>query len=310
MRLRERVGRDASTAISMWALRGSQQRRLVDNLRAEILARPVLDHSSLVDGSSKWDLRRRRLADHILDDDPRRFIQWRVIRETMFVSDCDYISAELRALMNHQEWQERWKPALAEDPCGCPIPSRLYQGASANLIHHAYHVLTAEEQLGSIQDFAQIVELGGGYGSFARLLRRLGVTCHYHIHDLPEFAALQRYYLASVASHRGEPAIQENFTFGSSIDELPPRTVSRLLVALWSLSEVPLEDRAAWCDIIAECDGVVIAFQSEFEGIDNRAWFDELQRRVALVWRCWEIPHLPGDFYLVGKREGDRRLPS
>ena len=301
-RLGERAVRRRSYASSMQALSDSAQQALVDRLRAEILA--GLAQRRISGGSSVWDLARQRLVDHICNDDPRRFLRWPEVRATMFVVNSSYGSAELKALMSHQAWSERWSPLLREDPCGCPTPSRLAADISDNLIHHAYHLLMIEERLGDIEDFAEIVEFGGGYGSFPRLVRRLGVASRYHIHDLPEFAALQRYYLASVALRRGEPAIQEDVTWGSSIDELPTKGASsRLFVALWSLSETPLRDREPWCDVIEECDGVVVAFQGEFEDIDNRSWFGALQRRRGFEWSCWEIPHLRGNFYLVGGRK-------
>jgi hypothetical protein len=302
LRLGDRMARRRFYASCMQALGGPEQQALVDQLRAEIAAGSAQGGSS--SGSSLWDLARQRLVDHIRDDDPRRFLRWPEVRSTMFVANSAYASGELDALMSDHAWQERWRGVLAEDPCGCPTPSRLAPNMSDNLIHHAYHAFTAEERLGSIRDFDEIVEFGGGYGGFARLIRRLGFTSRYHIHDLPEFSALQRYYLASVALHRGEPAIHENVTWGSSIDELSERNdAARLFVALWSLSETPLPDREPWREVIAGCDGVLIAFQGEFEGADNRSWFDAVQRRAGFRWDCWEIPHLRGSYYLTGRRE-------
>ena len=43
-----------------------------------------------------------------------------------------------------------------------------------------------------------IVEFGGGYGSMCRLLHKLGFSGQYFIYDLPEFVALQRYFLKSI----------------------------------------------------------------------------------------------------------------
>lgn len=297
LRLRERVARRRTHASYMQALRGLEQQALVDRLRAEIGS---VDHFS--SGSSSWDAARQRLVDHIRADDPREFLTWDEVRSTMFVLDAPYVSIEFKAILS--QW-ERWKSVLVEDPSGCPTPSRFGQTTSDNLIHHVYHVLAAEERLGSIRGFDEILEFGGGYGSFARVMRRLGCASRYHIHDLPEFAALQRYYLASVAEQRGEPSICEGITWGSSTDELPGRPSSRLFVGLWSLSETPVRDREPWRDVIAGCDGALIAFQREFEGADNRSWFNALQRQVEFDWSCWEIPHLQGNFYLMGRRQGN-----
>jgi hypothetical protein len=300
----KRLARRRAYAACIDALRNPAQQALVERLRATVLAERAQSQEAC--GSDVWDLARRRLVEHIRDDDPRRFLRWPEVRATMFVAKSGYSSAELGALMCHHAWSRRWRAALAEDPCGCPTPSRLAPDMSDNLIHHVYHALTIEEHLGDIQDFAQIVEFGGGYGSFPRIVRRLGVAAHYHLHDLPEFTALQRYYLASVALHRGEPAIGRNVTWGSAIDELPARKAPRLFLAFWSLSEMPLSERAPWRDVITESDGVVIAFQAKFEDADNMLWFDMLQNQREFTWSCWEISHLRGNFYLVGRRRRAR----
>lgn len=299
-RLHERIPRRRSYISCMRALGGSGQQALVDQLRTEILA--VAEECQTTRSSSLWDLARRRVVEHVCREDPRGFLRWPEIRATMFVANSAYGQAELEALMAHAAWSQRWSPALSEDPSGCPIPSRLDKHTSDNLIHHAYHVLAIERQLGDLQSYDEIVEFGGGYGSFARLVRRLGIAARYHIHDLPEFAALQRYYLASVALHRQDPALPRDVTWGSSHGALPTRIGSRLFVGLWSLSETPLHVREPWLDVLEQCDGIAIAFQGKFEDIDNRSWFGALQDRLAFNWDCWEIPHMRGNFYLVGGR--------
>jgi hypothetical protein len=274
-----------------------EQRRLIERLRAD-----VMEISTNGDATSGWDANRRTLLAHIRQDDPRCLLRWQVVRNTMFVSYAAYVATELNALRNDEAWSARWSPALIEDPTGCPSPSRLMAESSGNLIHHAYHVLVAEQRLGPLASFDEIVEFGGGYGSFARLLRRLGVSSPYQIHDLPEFSALQRYYLASVAAHRADPSMVRDVTWASTRAEIPEASGRRLFVALWSISEVPLAARTQWCEVIDEASSVLIAFQSKFEGINNVEWFNDLQAELDLQWDTWEIPHLPGNHYLLGSR--------
>lgn len=302
-RLRQRAANRRSYTASRRVLADPGQQALVNRLRAEI--DELTDEGRSSSGSPLWNLARRRLVDHIRNDDPRRFLRWPEIRATMFVANAHYSSVELAALTRHRAWLERWKPILVEDPSGCPTPSRLAPDTSDNLIHHVYHLLTLEENLGQLHDFRGIVEFGGGYGSFARIVRRLGVNFPYYISDLPEFAALQRYYLASVALQRGEPSVSEGVLWASSPADLSADATG-LFVALWSLSEVPLHEREPWCEVIAGCEGVFIAFGRRFEGVDNMPWFDALRRRGDFRdfrWSCREIPHLRDSFYLAGRRE-------
>jgi hypothetical protein len=302
VRPRQWLTRQRSSAASIGALGSVEQQALIDQLRAEMLSQAV--DGELFVGSEWWEEARRRLCNHILHSDPRRFLRWPEIRTTMFVAYGRYIEAELCALQGDHAWAGRWMPALVEDPCGCPLPSRLKSDTSNTLIHHVYHLMTIERQLGDMGAFDEVIEFGGGYGSFARAFKTLGMAPKYHIHDLPEMTLLQRYFLRSVALHRRDPTVCENLTWGSSIDDIPPvaKSKSRLFVALWSLSETAAPERERWREVIAECRGAVFAFQGKFEGVDNRSWFTALQRTTDFSWSLWEIPHFAGNFYLIGRR--------
>ncbi len=251
-----------------------------------------------------WTAIRERLVGHLRTEDPRAFLRWGPIRETMLVPNLPYVETELQALLASDAWEPTWSAVLEEDATGCPPPYPAHPASSANLIHHAFHVQQLREIAGrSLEDFTQIVEFGGGYGSFARLAFRLGFTGHYHVHDFPEFAALQRYYMRSAFAARGaEPPA--GFTVSAERAAAPaPDPRDGLFVALWSLSETPVPERAPWIETIGGASAALLAFQHEFEGADNRVWFQDLQIRVPqLRWSLSEIAHLPGNSYAIGRR--------
>jgi hypothetical protein len=277
------------------------QDELAAALREEIAR---LRHQPRGDESPWWTAIRERLVRQLLADDPRAFLRWAPIRETMLVGDLPYVEDELRALRASDAWASTWSVVLEEDPSGCPPSYPGHPASSANLIHHAFHVERLREVTGySLQDFAQIVEFGGGYGSFARLAFRLGFTGAYHVHDFPEFAALQRYYLRSVATVHGN-GLAAGFTASADRPDAPaPDRERGLFVALWSLSETPLAERTPWIDAIGGASAALLAYQHEFEGADNRAWFEDLRTRAPqLRWSFAEIAHLPGNSYAIARR--------
>jgi hypothetical protein len=299
---------------AMFALRDRQSKkrhlaRLDDPVHDELAATLRAEISRLQrersGGDSPWWTGvRERLVRHVLTDDPRAFLRWDPIRETMVVPNLPYVENELRALRASDAWTSTWSGALDEDPSGCPPPYPGHPTSSANLIHHAFHVQRLRELTAcSLEDFTQIVEFGGGYGSFARLAFRLGFMGTYHVHDFPEFAALQRYYMHSVVAVRGEDLAGDFMTSAEPADTPPPEPDGGLFVALWSLSETPLAERESWIDAIGGSSAALIAFQHEFEGADNRLWFKDLQTRTAdLNWTLSDIPHLPGNAYAIGRR--------
>src|SRR5690349_7350762 len=90
----------------------ANQARLIDSLRRQIDLLPPL-HTS--DGSAaleQWTQNRRRLRELVLKDDPRRFLQWDVIRRTMFTGNAGYVATELKALQAAADWRDRWRPAI------------------------------------------------------------------------------------------------------------------------------------------------------------------------------------------------------
>lgn len=298
--LRDRQSRNAQSR-DLARLDDPVQEELVANLRDEIARLQQLPRG---EESPCWTGHREALVSQLTEDDPRTFLRWLPIVQTMMVGNAAWVDQELRALRKSGAWQSTWRSALEEDPTGCPPPHSRHRQSSGNLIHHAFHAHRLREITGrSLDDFAQIVEFGGGYGSFARLALRLGFVGEYHIHDFPEFAALQRYYMRSVATLRGGyPGA--NFAASADPADTPaPDPDSGLFVALWSLSETPLAERDPWIDAIGGASAALMAFQHEFEGTDNHVWFEKLKTRAPdLRWTISEIPHLPGNAYAVGQR--------
>jgi hypothetical protein len=277
------------------------QHELAAALREEIAR---LQQQPREDESPWWTGIREQLVRQLLADDPRAFLGWTPIVQTMMVGNAQWTNKELRALRASDAWASTWRSALEEDPTGCPPRHARCRQSSGNLIHHAYHVQRLREITGrSLEDFAQIVEFGGGYGSFARLAFRLGFTGTYHVHDFPEFAALQRYYLRSVMAVRGLD-LPAGFTASAEQADTPaPDPDGGLFVALWSLSETPPADREPWIGAVGGSAAALLAFQHEFEGTDNRAWFESLRTRAPdLQWTLSDIAHLPGNSYAVGRR--------
>lgn len=75
----------------------------------------------LSNAGQKWLRNLNKLCEQILQNDPRMFLQWNVIKNSMFVSDVSYVSTELNFLMSLPNWRDRWEKAINESPAGCPL---------------------------------------------------------------------------------------------------------------------------------------------------------------------------------------------
>jgi hypothetical protein len=282
-----------------WFVPESQHgRELLRRLRADIEELSPTHQASGSDARDEWSANQARLRYLLGVRDPRAFLTWDVICKTMFIPFARYSPIELAFLRQRRDWG-RWYSAIAEHRVGLPFPYPLCPSSSANAIHHAYHLALLEDRLGQpVHTFGTICEFGGGYGSTCRIARSLGFSGRYVIFDLPEFSALQRYYLGSVGTDvitTSDPAQLASIT--------ERRAAPSLFIATWSLSEAPGTVREQVLQSVSGFDAFLFAFQDRFGEQDNKSYFDSLSSRLGGI-RLTTIPidHLPGNSYVFGWR--------
>ena len=271
--------------------------------------------TGITDCSPEWRRYIKRLRGLILNDDPREFLRWHVVSGTMFVKHAAYISPELKYLKSRPDWKSRWHKIIKETHTGHPVPYWRHPQSSGNLIHHAYHLAKFEEVTGSIPgstDF--ILEFGGGYGSMCRVLHNAGFQGKYVIFDLPEFSALQRFYLKSIGlrlhsansyktAKNGVICISDTRQLESIIADSAP-TDDPMFIATWSISESPIKLRNLILPLISGYNRFLIAYQDQFDNINNVDFFSRWKEtQLNIEWNEWKISQLPNNRYLVGKRK-------
>ena len=268
-------------------------------LRQRISSLPNLPE----DSRNSWIENRLMLRKLILEKDPRFFLTWDVIQKTMFHNARD---AEFEFLKK-KGFLDTWREALIGSEIGNPKPYKQMRKSDGNLIHQAYHISRLREYTNLNPQ--SVIEFGGGYGSMAGFLRKLGLGENYIILDFPEFLALQKYYLSLLGqsmqfAHNSQSG-NNQVTLVDSISELKQISAKNkqtdLCIALWSVSESPIEIRRQFLDSIGKPSAFLIAFQKSFDNNDNVNFFRDFQKsRPDLHWHSSEITHLPGNYYLIG----------
>ena len=137
-----------------------------------------------------WTDQRETLR-QLLAGDRERFLHWPLIIGTMF-----YLPPpdELQYLQGLPDWP--FIRDLIKDPGvgGADLDPVLR--TNGNIVHHAYSVFRFENATGhQFNGDDSVLEIGGGYGNFCRLLMKRGFAGSYTIYDLPEFLQLQEWYL-------------------------------------------------------------------------------------------------------------------
>jgi len=273
-------------------------------LRSEFAALSV--DSTPPSAHTVWQRFLLDLRSHVLNDDPRNFLRWKIIRCAMSAEFQDFVTNEFKVLREDPEWSTRWEPALQEPSIGNPCAWPNYRARSAsytsgNTIHQCFHLRQFEHFTNMrISDFSQILEFGAGYGSFCRIAHALGFAGSYMIYDFPEFLALQRYYLRSIGLLEVTPGEQSSSISGYS--ELPALTAAlarpalgrqppgrSLFVGLWSISETGPGFIEQFFAELPKFDAYLLAYRRNFSGIDNQSFFEIWQREMAATHHIVEI---------------------
>jgi hypothetical protein len=240
--------------------------------------------------TGRWQFHANVVRQNILEFDPSEFLTWPTVVSTMFVGDGSQLREEYTKLRKCSGWFH-YERAVQEDGVGCPPISELAPGMNTNLLHQVYHLSRWEVSTGRhFKDLSSIVEVGGGYGAFAKVCRQLGFSGSYTLIDLPEFIALQEYYLSQTCG-------TQRIDFVSDPDKLPRWT--DLLVANYSLSEMTPQERQPILNHV-NANSYLLAFQETYDGINNDDYFGSIPVSQTMTWRWMKAACMPTCHYLIG----------
>ncbi len=233
---------------------------------------------------------------NILTQDPKNFLQWNIIRKTMFIGNAIFILREF-IYLRQNNW-EKWKKAIIEKKYIYTEPYLLYPKSSGNLIHYAYHLAKFENISGKkITDYDFIFEYGGGYGGMCLLIHNLNYKGKYIIYDFPILSALQNFFLKMNGVEKNSFCL-DNI---KDIKKMIPKKGKKLFIATWSLSESPLSIRKIIYPFIKEFNAFLIGYQGQFGEVDNCSYFENYQKDLnKLKWWNQEIKQLKNNYYLFG----------
>ncbi len=277
------------------------QAALADRLRAELRDLTTATPDQL----PFWRATTDQLLRYAEAGDPLYFMRWPPIAGTMVPNNTPYALASYRALRRRPDWQRIWAPAVIHPNFGQGPPLLANPRTSAITVEHATHLVRFKETTGrNLLESAGLAEFGGGFGSMCRLTTRLGFRGRHVIFDLPPILALQRYFLGLHGIAAGGD-MSERVVLASSLDTIadaiPHHTA---LISTWALSEMPVSLRERIERFLRDdrTTMAMLAYQHRFEGIDNKAWFEELMQRNRDLWHWHKVPFDANSDYLFGVR--------
>ncbi len=214
----------------------------------------------------------------------KNFLRKGFIQKMFFVHNRLYNLKFLKKIINSK--QENWIQLLSENEIGNPVPFFMNKKTSGNRIRHVY---LAKEiyDFGHIKKLDAVIEIGGGYGCMASIFNKIDKNINYTIFDLPEVNLLAYYYLQSQNIDCGLNSVNKKINLISDIKLIQKKfemyrneNKSILLIANWSLSEMPIKLRLKLEYLIKNCTYGIISFQSTFEEISNVNYFNKLKKEL------------------------------
>jgi hypothetical protein len=212
------------------------------------------------------------------------FLRDAAIQKMFFIHNRLFINNELNEIKKDKKFLGQWKKLLKEDEVGDPIRYFLYPESSGNRIRQVYHLKKfCDFSNIDINIIENVLEIGGGYGCMARIFSKINHKIKYTIFDTYEVNLLQYYYLKLNKLDSSIENSKSKINLISSIKKInnyisQNNNSKTLLVANWSLSEMPIKLRGKILKSILKARYILISFQDKFENINNHKYFKKIKQ--------------------------------
>lgn len=213
------------------------------------------------------------------------FLNYYFIQKIFFVHNRFYIIFQLFSLRLDKHWIF-WKKLLSENSVGKPLRFFIYPFSSGNRIRQVYHIKKFIDWSNiNISIINLVFEFGGGYGCMASIFQTLSKKIKYIIYDIREVLLLQYYYLKMNDCDVSLVSSQKNIFLTNNLLKLKnvlskKKYKNKLLIMNWSFSEIPLNARNKFENMIYNFNYIIISFQDKFEEINNLNYFNNLKNKL------------------------------
>ena len=253
----------------------------------------------------QWD----RLLNEIVNEmkaSPMTFLRRPVISRPVHPNQQDLARHYLDEQCASSFFVEHILPRIHETPMGDPYLCDFFPFASPMTMQHVYYLNLMKDKFGLFvpnSEIAHVVDVGAGYGNFCRIVKSFGFQGKYIIVDFPAMQEIQRHYLNHVLPQN----IQANkieFRTPDDLEILPFDEHPAILLATFSINEMPLETRKIFERRYQNFDYLFFAYNAAYEGIDNRKYFDALAQCLESMFHIEHFAdgHRPAWFLLCRRK--------
>ena len=221
-----------------------------------------------------------------------KFLKHRTISKTIAPNDSNITKKFLNHVRGNPNCVDNILPKVLDSTIGGLV---LTDGYSQGTAQHCFYLNVMLEHLKlEITDFDHITDVGGGYGNFYRMAKKLGYQGTFDIVDFPIMHKIQEYYLTELELDL------PNFI---EMEKINSKGKS-ILFGFHSINEMPMSDRDFLEEKYRLYDNIMILYNDHFDGIDNFEYFAKLKDRLSDTFSVSIIDHeLKGNAkFLIGSK--------
>jgi len=214
---------------------------------------------------------------------PSTFLRSKHISKTIHPNEQEKANRLFDEMINDPFSKKNILPYLSESPYGDPFIFEKFRFASPMTIQHAYYLFLINKHLNIFLPTSNInfiVDFGGGYGNFCKLIHQFGYQGSYTIIDFDIMHHIQKKFI----SHNLSKSIYQNLDL-SYINSLSDMNTSHydsnsIFIASYSLSETPKTVREDVEVRLQHFKYVFIIYQKDFDSFDNVIYFKSLEKKL------------------------------
>lgn len=249
--------------------------------------------SSKKNSSLFWSKAFHGIYDNLKSYDNFFFINYPYIYMTMVYSNKKNINIEKQEILKSKQFKIINSSVLKKNQFNIDIKNNSF----GNIIHQIYNLnqlLTFIEKSSSKVIIKNVLEIGAGYGSLFKIMKILYPNIKYNIFDSIIMNKIQSYYIK-----KSNISILPNYVSEKSLSKYSDKKID-LFIALWSISEIPINNRKKFEKIIFNSKFSLIGFQNNFFEIDNKSYFEKLlSKNKVKNYKFINPKHYNNNSYLV-----------